>query len=152
MRRSISIFVIIFCCAFAFVNCKSNKKPARTGPVRSDVDFAREVFKLMAEGDIAAAEMIDWEQLNVAGVDAGATYRVLGSDAAKENFRKSFLKGYSTSFKNSGGNADNVTNWREQSKDASKTIVAASGPNEGMLLITVTHTDGQQYVSALEIK
>jgi hypothetical protein len=134
--------------------CKggSSKKPVRTGPVKSDVDFAREVFNLMAEGNIAAAEMIDWEHLNVAGMDAGATYRVLGSDAAKENFRKSFINGYSTSFKSSGGNVDAVKSWREQSKDSSKTIVAANGPNAGTLLITITYIDGQQYVSALELK
>jgi hypothetical protein len=135
-----------------FVNCKASKKPARTGPPKSDVDFARDVFNLMAEGDIAAAEMIDWEHLNVAAMDAGATYRSLSSEAAKENFRKSFLKGYSTSFKSSGGKVDAVTNWREESKDADKTIVAASGPNKGTLLITVTHTDGQPYVSALELR
>ncbi len=134
------------------MGCKGGQKPARTGPAKSDVDFARDVFKMMADGDLAAADMIDWEHLNVAGMDAGASYRALSGDAGRENFRKSFINGYSTSFKSSGGNADAVTNWREQSKEGDKTIVAATGPNPGTLLITVTHTDGLQYVSALELK
>lgn len=152
MRRSISILIIICCCGFLAAACKSSKKSARTGPPKSDVDFARDVFRMMAEGDMAVEEMIDWEHLSVAGMETGSTYKALNSEASRENYRKSFIKGYSSSFKSSGGSVDVLSNWREQSKDSSRTIVAADWPEGKSLLVTVSHADGQQSVSALEIR
>jgi hypothetical protein len=146
-----SIWILIFIGAFLFVGCKG-KQSVRTGPPKSDVDFAKEAFKLLADGDLAAAEMLDWEHLNVAGMDAGASYRGLTSEAGREGFHKSFITSYSTSFKSSGGKADLLTNWREQSKDAGQTVVAADAPNKNTILITVSHADGQQKVSALALK
>lgn len=132
---------------------KQQSQNARSsGPPKPDVDFAKEAFKLLAEGDVAAADMIDWENLNVAGMDAGASYRPLASDTAREGFRNSFIKGYSNSFKASGGSADTLTKWRELSKDSSGTVVAADAPNGNSILITVSHKDNLQKVSVLALK
>lgn len=148
MRQALSILLVI--CAFCFVGCKS-KKAARTGPPKTDVEFARDVFQRMAQGDTTVGELIDFEHLSVAGIDVGGQYRNLSSDTSREAFRSSFIKGYANSFKSSGGNGDVLTNWREQSKDAGKTVVAGDGPNKRSILITVTRVDGEQYVSALDL-
>ena len=149
MRQS--IWILIFICGFLFVGCKA-KQTKRTGPPKTDVDFAKEAFKLLSDGDMAAADMVDWENLNVAGMNAGASYKPLSSESAREGFRKSFIEGYSRSFKSSGGNADVLGNWREQSKNGSQTVVAADAPNGNSILITVSHPDGEQKVSALALK
>lgn len=151
MKQSILILTILIC-GLLLVGCKGSKSSARTGPPKSDVDFAKEVFRLLADGDQSVADLIDWDNLSVAGIDAGGNYKSMTTEASKETFRNSFIKGYSTSFKNSGGNPNVLKNWREQSKDGSKTIVAADGPNGKTLLLTVVHTNGQQYVSTLDIK
>lgn len=152
MRQA--IFALIIICGLLFVGCSKSSKTttARTGPPKSDVDFAREVFRLLAEGDESAAEMIDWEHLSMAGLDVGANYRSLSGDAARANFQKSFIKGYSNSFKASGGTPDAGSNWREQSKDSTQTVVAADGPTGKVLLMTIVHPDGQQKLSVLDTR
>ena len=149
MRHALSVLLVI--CAFCFVGCKG-KKPVRTGPPKTDVEFARDVFQRMSQGDISAGELIDFDHLSIAGIDISGQYRNLTTDSSRENFRSSFIKGYSNSFKSSGGNIDALTNWREQSKDAGQTIVAADAPNGNTILITVSHADGQQKVSVLALK
>lgn len=144
--------MLIVICGFMLVGCKLNKKSPRTGPQKSDVDFAKEAFRLMAEGDAAAADVIDWEHLSVAGVDAGTTYRAMSNETSRENFRQSFLRSYSSSFKASGGSVDAAINWREESKDSAKTVVLADGTSGKKLLITVVHVDGDQKVSAIDLK
>jgi hypothetical protein len=141
-------------CGLLFSGCKSSSKQiARTGPPKNDVEFTREVFQLLAEGDEAAAEMLDWEHLTLNGVlDAGAAYRQINDDAGRDRFRKAFIKGYADSFKNSGGKVENVSNWREQSRDSSNTVVVADGASGKLLLMTVTHIDGQQKVSTFDLK
>jgi hypothetical protein len=148
------MWILIFICAFLVIGCKGKQSGARTnsGPPKSDVDFAKDTFKLLADGDLAAAEMIDWEHLNVAGMDAGASYRALSNEAGRKGFHESFIRSYSSSFKSSGGNAGALSKWREQSKDASQTVVAADAPNGNSILITVSHPEGQQKVSVLALK
>jgi hypothetical protein len=148
MRLALSVLLVI--CAFCFVGCKG-KKAVRTGPPKTDVEFARDVFQRMSQGDISAGDLIDFDHLSLAGIDVSGQYRQLTTDSSRENFRSSFIKGYSKSFQSSGGNSDALTNWREQSKNAGKTVVVADSPNKRMILITVTRVDGQQYVSAIDL-
>ena len=152
MRKSILILLCV--CGLLFTGCKGTKPSTRTagGPPVSDVDFAKQTLQLLIDGSDDAADMIDWENFKTMGLDVGEQYKKADSDSARDNFRKSFIKGFSNSFKSSGGNASMVTNWREQSKEASTTVVAADGPNRKSLLLTVTHPDGQQKVSALDAK
>ncbi len=149
-----SIWLLSLICVFLFAGCK-DKQPGQSkqaGPPKADVDFAKEAFKLLVDGNVAAADMIDWEHLNMAGIDAGANYRAMTTDASREGFRNSFIRSYSESFKTSGASADVLSNWREQSRDSSNTVVAADAPNGNSLLITVSHADGQQKISVLAFK
>jgi hypothetical protein len=151
VKQSILIFILFG--GLMLTGCKAfSKKTTQSGAQKTDPEFAKEVFNLLAQGDNAAADMIDWEHLSMTGIDAGALYRVIKDESARENFRKSFIDGYSNSFKKTGGSPAVLTNWREQSKDGTNTMVAADGPNGKVLMMTVAHIDGQQKVSSLDIK
>jgi hypothetical protein len=131
---------------------KSGKQAVYTGPPLNDVEFAKRVFSLLAEGDEAVLVMVDWAHLKMIGVDVGRMYLNISGDSARDKFLKGFISGYSKSFKERGGSVDNVSNWRELSRDASNTIVTADGPGGKPLLMTVAHVNGQQKVSTLELK
>ena len=154
MRKSFLMLIVIYS-ALLFTGCN---KPTATpharpaGPPKSDIDFARQVFQMMADGDINVTDMLDWENLKIAGMDIGAQYKNVSSDSTRETFQESFLRGYSKSFQSSGGNVSAMTNWREQSKDASGTVVASNLPNGQTILFTVTSKNGLQYVSTIDIK
>ena len=151
MRKSILILLCI--CGLLFMGCKGTKQSTSAGgPQKSDVDFAKQTFQLLADGSDDAADMIDWENFKTMGLDVGEQYKKVDNDSSRDNFRKSFIKGFSNSFKSSGGNISTATNWREQSKDANATVVAVDSPNGKTLLITVTHPNGQQMVSGLDAK
>ncbi len=123
-----------------------------TGPPLNDIEYAKKVFQLLGDGDESVKAMIDWEHLKMMGVDVGAMYRNTSGDAAREIETSSFIRGYSSSFKKSGGSVANLTNWREQSRDATNTVVATNTPAGQLVLITVTHSNGQQKVSTIELK
>lgn len=153
MRKSVLMLIFIFS-GLLFIGCKPTLTPhARpAGPPKSDVDFAKQVFQMMADGDINVADMLDWENLKMAGRDVGAMYKNTTSDSTRDTFQESFLRSYSSSFKSAGGNVSAMTNWREQSKDPSGTVIASDLPNGQTILITVTHKNGLQYVSTVDIK
>ncbi len=123
-----------------------------TGPPLNDIEYAKKVFQLLGDGDESVKSMIDWEHLKMMGVDVGALYTNTRGDAARDIETSSFIRGYSNSFKKSGGSVANLTNWREQSRDATNTVVAADSQRGQLVLITITHINGQQKVSTLELK
>jgi hypothetical protein len=123
-----------------------------TGPPLNDIEYAKKVFQLLGDGDETVKSMIDWEHLNMMGIDVGALYTKTSGDAARDKETSDFIRGYSNSFKKSGGSVENLTNWREQSRDATNTVVAANSQRGQLILITVAHLNGQQKVSKLELK
>lgn len=152
MKQTISILIVI--CGLLLGGCgKTSKAPAvYTGPPLNDTEFAKEAFRLLAEGDEAAAAMIDWEHLNMLGIDVGAMYRGVidkGQDSA--GFIRGFITSYSNSFKSKGGRFENATNWREQSRDATNTVIATDNQAGKPMMITVTHVDGHQKISKMEL-
>ncbi|MDQ3818494.1 MAG: hypothetical protein M3362_12575 [Acidobacteriota bacterium] len=153
MRKSILILLCV--CGLFFTGCKgtgTKSTTAASGPPKSDVDFAKDTLQLMADGSDDAADRIDWENFKTMGLDVGEQYKKTDDESARDNFRKSFIRGFSNSFKSSGGNLSTAAKWREESKDANSTVVAVDSPNGKTLLLTVTHTDGQQKISAMNAK
>jgi hypothetical protein len=147
-----SILILTVLCGLLLSGCQSSsKRSVRTGPPKNDVEFAREAFQLLAEGDEAAAEMLDWERLKMIGIDVGAMYRQ-SSESDRQTFPTAFIKGYSQSFKGKGGSADKLSNWREQSRDGSNTVVVADVWSGQLLTMTVSHINGQQKVSTIDLK
>lgn len=148
-----SILGLIVLCGLLLSGCaKSSNQAVYTGPPLNDIEFAKKTFQLLGDGDEMAKSMIDWEHLKMMGIDVGAMYTKTSGDAARNKETSEFIRGYSNSFKKSGGNVEALTNWREQSRDATNTVVAADVPMGRLLLITVTHINGQQKVSTVELK
>ena len=148
-----SILVLIVLCGLLLSGCsKGSKQMTYTGPQLNDIDYAKKVFELLGDGDESVKSMIDWENLKMMGIDVGAMYRSTSGEDARDKNLSDFIRGYSTSFKRSGGNIANLANWREQSKDATNTVVAADTQAGQHVFITVTHINNQQKVSTLELK
>jgi hypothetical protein len=114
----------------------------------SDVEFAREAFRLLTEGDARVEEMIDWDNFVPFGENFGAGYRK-ADDSARAEKRSLYVETFSTSFKEEGGAFDKITNWREASSESGKTVVAADIPGGGRLLVTVAGAEGRRKISAL---
>lgn len=152
MRKLIPVLIVL--CGLLLSGCSksSSKQYVYTGPQLNDIEYAKKVFQLLAEGDESVKAMIDWEHLKMMNIDVGAMYTKTSGDDARDKNVSDFIKGYSTSFKKSGGSIDNLSNWREQSRDAANTVVAADGQMGQHILITVAHPNGQQKVSTLELK
>lgn len=115
-----------------------------------DLQFAQNAFPALAKGDANAESMIDFDNLRMAGMDVGKIYAGMPNETEKSAFRRSFITGFSSSFQGTGASADSFKNWRVQSADAAKTIVAVDGPKGGITL-TVSHRDNQQRISGLEL-
>ena len=122
--------------------------PAADAPALSDVEFAKDVFRRMAEGDPAVEPMLDWETLRMPGGDVAAEYNEIAGEDDRAEFRRNFIKGFSTSFKAAGGSAESGKNWREESKEGDRTMVATDSPTN-TLVFTVVHKDGRQKLSEL---
>jgi hypothetical protein len=146
-----SILILIVLCGLLLGGCaKSSNQPAfYTGPPLNDTEFAKEVFRLLAEGDEGVTPMLDWEHLNLLGNDIGTVYK---GNNNQPKFINDFISSYSRSFKARGGKAENASNWREHSRDANNTVVAADNQAGQSMLITVTHVDGHQKVTKMELQ
>lgn len=151
MKKSIPVLIIL--CGLLLSGCaKSSNKPyVYNGPPLNDVEYAKKTFQLLADGDETVKGMIDWEHLKMLGIDVGELYTKT-SDAQRDKETSDFIRSYSNSFKQRGGRVENFSNWREQSRDATNTVVVADVQMGQHILITVTHINGQQKVSTLEIK
>ena len=151
MKKSILMLIVL--CGLLLSGCaKSSKQAVYTGPPLNDVEFAKKVFQLLGDGDEMVKAMIDWERLKMMGIDVGAMYRGTSGDDARDRETTAFIKSYSRSFKSKGGNVETLSNWREQSRDATNTVVASDSQMGQLLLITVSHLNGQQKVSVVELK
>ncbi|MBV9470731.1 MAG: hypothetical protein JOZ57_15940 [Abitibacteriaceae bacterium] len=147
--------LMFYLCLVAIVtSCANNSGSTGSSPnpgvAKTDVDFAKDAFTRLANGDTAAENLIDWETFTSLGVNVGAQYNALPNEAAKGGFRTGFITSFSKSFQATGARAESLTNWRIQSQEAAKTVVAADTPKNAVLLLTVAKRDGQQKITALE--
>ncbi|HEV2882022.1 MAG TPA: hypothetical protein VGX24_12150 [Pyrinomonadaceae bacterium] len=125
---------------------------AATKPAKTDVIFAREAVEGLLGGDVAAADAFDWENLKVPGApDAGEAYKEMPDDENREEFRKGFIEKFSESFKESGASASDLKNWREESREGERTIVAVDTTTGKTMRVSVVRRDGRQLVSELSI-
>lgn len=167
MKRMLSLFLLaIGCCsswacgagnqsgnATSKANANGNAAPPATAPAtkpaKTDAMFAKDAVEGLLNGDAAAADAFDWENLKIPGANAGEAYRTMPDEENKQAFRKDLIERYSKSFKASGSSVNSLTNWREQSKNGEITTVAADTATGKIMQVTVTHKGGQQKVSEI---
>lgn len=133
-------------------NGGSNNNAAAPRPAKPDVDFAREAVEGLLAGDAAVVEDFDWENLKVPGAaDAGEAYREMPDDENREEFQQGFVEKFSESFKQSGASVNDLKNWREQSKEGERTVIAVDTTTGKTMHVFVVRRDGRQLVSELAI-
>ena len=126
---------------------------AGTRPAKADVVFAREAVEGLLGGDAeAVADAFDWENLKVPGADAGEAYREMPDDENRDEFRKGFIEKFSESFEQSGASVNDLKNWREQSKEDGRTVVAVDTTTGKTMRVFVVRRDGRQLVTELSIE
>ena len=157
LRATLLVFVLVACVQAAACGGKktgegatnASAPPAADVAALSDVEFARDVFRRLAEGDPAVEPMLDWDTLKMPGGDVATEYDKLEDEEDRAEFRTGFIKGFARSFKASGGSAESALNWREESKEDGRTQVAADSQTGNTLVFTVVRKDGRQKLSEL---
>jgi hypothetical protein len=165
MKRSLLLFLLAAGCCLSW-GCRAKNQAAggagNAGSVggnaadgrasKTDVVFAREAVEGLFGGDAGVADAFDWENLKVPGIDVGESYREMPEDENPDEVRQEFIENFSASFKESGANAGDLKNWREQSKEGERTIVAVDTTTGKTMRVTVVRREGRQLVSELSIE
>jgi hypothetical protein len=167
MKRSLLLlWLAVVCCAFSGCAGRNrNGNNAATGasgagnnagtasaPAKADVEFAREAVEGLLNGDAAAADAFDWENLKVPGADVGSEYRELPDEENREGLEQGFIEKFSESFKASGASVGDLKNWREQEKQGETSIIAVDTATGKTMRVFVVRRDGRQQVSELAIE
>jgi hypothetical protein len=142
MMKSIP-FVVATALILVVTGCEKTRQAG-------DTSFARATFLELVRGDTAVQSRIDWPTFVAMGHNVGADYLLIQSETEKQNFRNAFVTQFSSSFRESGGSADNFTDWRITFHDSLRTEVAADSPG-GTLKITVSQRDSTDRVSSIDI-
>ena len=117
----------------------------------SDLEFAKSSFQALCRGDKSAADAIDFEMFSSSGVNVGQMYLLL-PESERKGFRDSFVAQFAASFQSVGGSSDQLTNWRVESEDSARTVVACDAPSGKEFAITVSKRDGHQKISSLTVR
>jgi hypothetical protein len=165
MKRSLLLFLLAAgCCLSSGCGAKNqtaggasnagsvNGDTAGARAAKTDLVFARETVEGLLGGDAAVADALDWENLKVPGMDVGESYREMPEDENPDEVREEFIANFSESFKESGASVSDLKNWREQSKEGERTIIAADATTGKTMRVAVVRRDGRQLVSELSIE
>ncbi len=153
MRKKLHLVALLACLTVVALAGCGSKGPTNEPVTLADADvveFARSTFGSLSRGEVAAADKIDWERFKAMAQDVGRMYNMMPSDSERKAFRESFIKSFSKSFTDKGASADSLSNWRVDSKETTKVVVAASTPNGKSLKVTVTTSGGQPKMSGLD--
>lgn len=118
----------------------------------SDIEFAKANFVSLTEGESAVESSLDWDNFQSSGVNVGEIYAKMPDETQKAAFRASFIQGFSKSFKDTGAQASDVSNWRVESETPDKTVVVGTIANGKTIAVTVSKSGGAQKMSRLEVR
>jgi len=166
LKRSLLLFLLAaLCCLSAGCGARNrggnsnttarangNAAASTTKPAKDDVAFAKDAVEGLLNGDASVADAFDWENLKVPGANAGEAYKDLPDEENRVEFQRGFIEKFSESFKASGASVNDLTNWREQSKEGETTIIAVDTVTGKTMRVFVARRDGRQQVSELAIK
>ena len=91
----------------------------------SDVKFCRSVLNGLIQGRASVSKHIDWENLSIMNLDAGAAYKKLPNDKEKKDYQQAFIKNFSLAFKKLGANINMFVNWKVYGISNNKITVSA---------------------------
>lgn len=109
--------------------------------------FVRHVLALLEQGDPMAIDLLAWESLHIAGHDVGLSFRDIGDQAA---FQAEFIAGVAQVFAESNNAVAEIQNWRVQTREPSKIVIAAELPSEVTIVLTVIMHDQQLLLEGIE--
>ena len=115
--------------------------------IGAEVRFARRVFAGLATGTQSVHNVVDWEHLQAAGGDVGATYRELPGLPEQAAYRQTFIQSFAEGFRKEQGRLEAFTDWRQHGDG----VVAADYPAKGKtLLLRISKRGSQRLLSGME--
>ena len=115
-----------------------------------EVALCKGALAALARGRSSAQHRIAWEKLQVVGVDVGATYRHLPSDAERVKYRKVFIEQFARGFQTEGGSLSNFVRWRVDRRTEEGVIVAVDYPVKAQTLLFTVPAQGTKRVEAIQ--
>jgi hypothetical protein len=95
------------------------------GKIDDNIDFARSTFGGLIGGNVLIEKNIDWEKLQCLDLDVGSYYGQLPNQSEKTDYRRTFIKNFSSGFKKSGMNIRVFTDWKVYAINNERVIVSA---------------------------
>jgi len=109
------------------IQCQtSDVVPIQTDELKSSIslEFAKVALHLLIIGDDCVSDMIDWNALNMYGIDVGKLYRKGYSEVEKRDFKEAFIKSYSKAFlSKTGGIVPNFVDAKIIGRDGAQMLV-----------------------------
>jgi hypothetical protein len=137
----VSVAFLILLVAVAFVYSPTPK---------TDLDFARMVFKGLIAGDVSVADDIDWSSVELMGYNVAAQYSTYSEAEARKAYAEALIRNLSNSFAQTGGKIADFTNWREHKvKDNSVILAADYEKKDATMLLRVVRVDGERKLNGL---
>ncbi|MFC1675074.1 hypothetical protein ACFL1K_04245 [Candidatus Omnitrophota bacterium] len=121
------------------------------GREKQNIDFCRDVlFARLINGRQSVAKFIAWEDLKALGADMAPGYAKLPNEKERNNYKRTFITGFSLGFKQEGGSLQAFTNWRIYAKDSQNVIIAADYPRHKKTLLFTLSKGKERKLVALE--
>ena len=157
IKFSKNLWLAIGClCLMTTVGCGNKTSPSgqASAPANavSTTDFAKTNFTALTEGETSVESSLDWDNFQSSGTNVGEIYAKMPDETQKSAFRKSFIEGFSKSFKGTGAQASDVSNWRVESETPEKAVVLGTIGNGKTIEVTVSKSGGAQKISRLEVR
>jgi hypothetical protein len=140
MKKILISSICLFC--IVFIGCKE----------KTDIEFAIDFFEKLAEGKASVMDDIDWENFSGTGFDIGGKLKSISDNSEKKNLKKSFINSFSDSFKKSGLEIQNTSNWVIEDTNNIRTIVSCEiGQDNFLYLVILRKIDNTRKVSSVMV-
>ena len=117
---------------------------------QGEVGFCRETLGNLVNDRQSAQRQIDWEHLQAVGLDVGKTYTQLPDEPARAQYRKAFVDNFAMGFRRVEGNLAAFRNWRVQTRDGSRIVVAAEYEAKHKTLLFSLPAVGDKKIEAIQ--
>jgi hypothetical protein len=112
------------------------------------VRIAKTAFEKSVRNDASAAELIDWNSIQINGEELGRSFMELSTDYEKSHFKSAVIERMSQFYASRDWNVTNVRNWKLQSKGVESAIVTAEAPG-GTITISFQKVDFEKKITRI---